>query len=165
MTKSTAQSREKLDLSYVAFCLGERLRLAIVQAQVQEALDLTLYPLSEVPGVPPFLSGILHWRGQFLWTLDLGILMKHWDPRFSQSYGPWQEGLVVKSTSGHPFVLLIQEREGILRTPILKPIPSRRHPLFPSWIPTSNGRHRVVLDLDALIRMIRSSYGESGESQ
>lgn len=156
LPNSTAQSQEKLALSYVAFRLGERLRLSLKQTQVQEALDLNLYPLSEVPGVPAFLSGIIHWRGQFLWTLDLGVLMKQWDPHFSQSYGPWREGLVVKSTLGHPFVLFIQEREGILRAPTLNPISSPRQPLFQSWIPDPHG-HRVVLDLDALMQLIRSS--------
>lgn len=143
---------------YVMVRLGDQIRLGLVQSEVREALDLAQHPVNGVPGAPDFMQGVLHWRGQFLWVLDLGALMQSLDPQFSQPRGPWREGLVVQPPHAHPLVLLIREREGIIRLfpQELRAVqPSFRHAaLFPAWIPQVEGR-RVVVNLTALMQMIR----------
>ncbi len=145
--------------SFVGFRLGSQIRIAVEQHRVREAIPLAQFPLTNVPGLSSVCAGILPWRGHFLWAVDLVALLKRWDPQFSLQPLPYHEGLVIQDPL--PWVLLIHEREAILRLSAqqIRPLSSRfRHQaLFPAWIPSTvemvdphsaQKSYQLILDLD-----------------
>lgn len=152
--------------SFVGFRIGSQIRIAVEQHRVREAISLAQFPLTKVPGTLSVCAGILPWRGQFLWAVDLVALLKRWDPQFSLRPLPYHEGLVIQDL--RPWVLLIHERESILRLSPeqIKRISTRfRHQaLFPAWIPSTietvdpnsaQKSHQLILDLDFCSRWIQ----------
>ncbi|NJO85678.1 MAG: hypothetical protein HC818_02615, partial [Synechococcaceae cyanobacterium RM1_1_27] len=136
---SPPQATQAPTQSFVGFRLGSQVRIAVEQHRVREAIPLAQFPITKVPGISSVCTGILLWRGQFLWAVDLGALFKRWDAQFSLQLLPYQEGLVIQGSL--PWVLLIHERETIVRISPqqIKPISShfRHHALFPAWIPST----------------------------
>lgn len=113
--------------------LGERVRLALPQLVVREALDMTGVVVSPMPGMPPIFRGITNLRGTFLWVLDTGAWLRQLEPDLAVPQTPGREGLVV-TVGQRSLVMTIQGREGfLLATPAeMHPLSRLRHRhLFP----------------------------------
>ncbi|APB32391.1 hypothetical protein GlitD10_0090 [Gloeomargarita lithophora Alchichica-D10] len=143
-------------VKYVVFRLGGSVRLALPQMAVHEGLDLGGVIVAPMPGAALMFTGIANVRGNFLWVLDLGGLLRQLEPDLSLPVTPCREGLVVQAGQ-RSLVVTIQGRDGFL--PLteaeIQPLPHLRHKhLFPGLV-RWEGQPVAVLDPTVLFQVLR----------
>ncbi len=145
-------------MKYVVFRLGGAVRLALPQMAVREGLDMASVVVAPMPGAAAIFQGIANVRGNFLWVLDLGRLLRQLEPDLPLPVTPHREGLVVQGGQ-RSVVVTIQGRDGFLPLGAkdIQPLPHLRHKhLFPGmarW----EGQPVALLDPTALFQVLRQS--------
>jgi len=61
--------------SLLRFHLGQDTTALISISQLSEVLKVNLREIVPIPQLPPWVRGIYNWRGEILWTVDLGGLV------------------------------------------------------------------------------------------
>lgn len=64
-------------------------------AQLTEVLNIAVGQITPIPHLPAWVMGVYNWRGEILWTVDLGHLL---------GYTPWHQQSV--STSSYTVAIL-----------------------------------------------------------
>jgi len=112
----------------------------------------SLQHLAPVPGIPPFISGVIHWRGDVLALLDLGKL-----------FGIPESGLadihvcLIVEAAGRRMALVALEIEEILAVPRseVKPAPELPGNIPPEWLTGVHDDNRLILNLGLILQDAR----------
>ena len=67
---------------FLRFYLEPETTIMLPIAQVTEVLKISLTKIVPIPQMSPYIMGVYNWRGEILWTVDLGHLV---------GLNPWQE--------------------------------------------------------------------------
>lgn len=67
---------------FLRFYLEPETNIMLPIEQVTEVLKLSLKKIVPIPQMPSWVMGIYNWRGEIIWTIDLGHLL---------GLKPWQE--------------------------------------------------------------------------
>ncbi|MEO8494974.1 MAG: chemotaxis protein CheW [Planctomycetota bacterium] len=105
-----------------------------------------------VPGTPPFISGVIHWRGDVLSLLDLGKL-----------FGIPESGLadihvcLIIETAGRRVAVVALEIEEIFAIPRseIKPTPDLPGNLPAEWVLGVHDNNRLMLRMDQILQDAR----------
>lgn len=125
-------------------------RYAVGLAQVAEVTKVP--PLTRVPGVPAWVSGVANWRGRILTVLDLRSLLGADVAALDAA-----ARLVVLTTDVATVGVLVDKVEGtaaVASAEVLVPavLPSAAADLVRSHVPLDDGP-LAVLDVDAVMRL------------
>jgi purine-binding chemotaxis protein CheW len=120
---------------------------------IGEVLEVqALEHFTPVPGAPPFLPGVIHWRGAVLTLLDLGRLFEIPEPGIADVHA-----CVIVEASGQRVGVIAQEIDEIYSVP-----PSRIHPppelpgsIPPDWILGVEDDNRLILRMGLILRDAR----------
>lgn len=130
----------------LAFSKGvQRFGIPIDAVLEVQALD----HLSPVPRTPPFILGVVHWRGAILALLDIGTLM-----------GVAESGIadvhlaIVIEAAGRRLAVAALEVEDILQVPVsqVRPAPTLVGGIPPEWVIGVCAQDRIVLKMDAIVQ-------------
>jgi purine-binding chemotaxis protein CheW len=140
-----AQSAEE-SVAIVAFHKGGQ-RYGIPVEDVLEVQSLEQY--SSVPGTPPFLPGVVHWRGQVLALLDLGKLMKIAEPGLSDIHV-----CLIVETGPVRIAVVALDVEDLLMVPqsSLKPPPNLPTNMPSDWLLGVYENHRMILRMKRILQ-------------
>ncbi len=72
-TKSSTQKGEQKQ--FLKFYLEPETQVMLPLADVTEVLKIPLGKIVPIPQMPPWVMGVYNWRGEILWTVDLGHLI------------------------------------------------------------------------------------------
>ena len=72
-TESTDQKGEQKQ--FLKFHLEPETQVMLPLANVTEVLKIPLGKIVPIPQMPPWVMGVYNWRGEILWTVDLGHLI------------------------------------------------------------------------------------------
>ena len=144
------RSRDAADASSPCVFLGfskGRERYGILLEDVLEVDQLEHF--SAVPKTPPFIRGVIHWRGAILSLLDLGDL-----------FGVPESGLadlhfcVIVEAGGRRVAIAAREIEDIFSVPRenVKPAPELQGNIRPQWVLGVTDENRVLLRMDQLLQ-------------
>lgn len=145
---TTAVSSET-PLVHLAFRKGDQ-RYAVPVENVIEIQALDQF--SPVPGTPPFIPGVIHWRGDVLCLLDIGKLFAIPESGIADT----QVCLIVEA-AGHRLAIValeIEEIYSVFRSEI-KPSPALPDNIPAEWIIGVHDDNRVILQLDNLVQDAR----------
>ena len=140
-------------LSFLAFNKGGR-RYGIAISEIVEVQPFEQY--TPVPGAPPFIPGVIHWRGAIISLLDLGQLA-----------GIRESGLVdvrafvLVESAGRRLGVLAGEVDELYSVPLeeLKSPPELAAHVPPEWIVGVHDENRLVLRMDVILRDPRLGAG------
>lgn len=140
---------EGIPLVFLAFGKGrERFGLPIDDVLEVQALD----QFTPVPWTPPFIPGVIHWRGAILSLLDLGKL-----------FGLPESGItdvhscVVVEAAGQRVALLAGDIDDICSVPRsrLKPVPDLPGDIPAEWVLGVHDDNRMILRMDLILQDAR----------
>jgi purine-binding chemotaxis protein CheW len=142
----TADGPTEAPLCFLAFNSGHE-RYGIPLADIVEIQALEQF--SPVPKTPPFIAGVVHWRGAVLALLDLGKLLE----------GP-QAGLpdyhvsIIVQTAGTQIAIIAREVEDILSLPReqIKPAPHSTGSTPAEWVLGVHDENRLLLNMNQILR-------------
>jgi purine-binding chemotaxis protein CheW len=126
-------------ISFLAFRHGSQ-RYGILVSEIVEILPLSQY--TPVPGAPPFIPGVIHWRGLIISLVDLIKL-----------FGIVEKGLidertcVIVDTAGRRVGFLTGEVEELYTAPLdqVKPAPEWSIDLPTGWVIGVYDENRLIL--------------------
>jgi positive phototaxis protein PixI len=61
--------------NYLKFDLGTKISVVVPMTYVREAISRSLQQLTPMPGMPPYVLGLMHRQGQVMWVIDLANLL------------------------------------------------------------------------------------------
>jgi purine-binding chemotaxis protein CheW len=133
-------------LIFLAFNSGHE-RYGIPLRDVLEIQALEHF--SAVPKTPPFIAGVVHWRGAILSLLDLGKL-----------FAVKQSGLrdchvaVIVEAVGLRIAIIAREVEEIVSVPPdqVKPAPESSSQIPPEWVLGVHDDNRLLLRMDQILQ-------------
>lgn len=136
-------------LLFLAFSKGRK-RYGLPVECVQEVQALEQF--SPVPGAPPAILGVVHWRGAILALLDL-----------SRLFGVAEIGLsdlhayVVVEAAGKRLAIAASQVEDILAVPIdqLKTAPALPPTIAPEWVLGVHDENRLILKMDEICKHLQ----------
>lgn len=145
---TTAEPAEA-PLVFLAFNKGSQ-RYGIPVDDVIEVQALDYF--SPVPRTPPFISGVIHWRGDVLALLDIGRL-----------FGIPESGLadvhvcLIVEGGGHRVALVVTEIEEIYAVPKseIKTAPELPGNIPQDWILGVHDNNRMILKLPLILQDAR----------
>ena len=131
---------------FLAFNKGGQ-RYGIAISEIVEVQPFEQY--TPVPGAPPFIPGVIHWRGAIISLLDLGQLA-----------GIRESGLVdvrafvLVESAGRRLGVLAGEVDELYSVPLeeLKSPPELAAHVPPEWIVGVHDENRLVLRMDVILR-------------
>ena len=134
-----------IPLVFLAFNKGrERFGLPIDDVLEVQALD----QFTPVPNTPPFIPGVIHWRGAILSLLDLGKL-----------FGLPESGIadvhacIIVEAAGHRVALVAGDIEDICSIPRnqVQPVPKLPGDIPSEWVLGVHDDNRMILKIDLLL--------------
>lgn len=136
-------------LVFVAFSKGQQ-RYGIPVSDVVEVQAMEQF--CPVPGTPPFIAGVIHWRGDVLSLLDLGKL-----------FGIPESGLadihvcLIVEAAGRRVAVVALEIEDIFAVPRteIKPTPDLPSNIPTEWVLGVHDNNRLILRMDQILQDAR----------
>lgn len=141
LADSTAET-----VTFVAFHKGGQ-RYGILVEDVVEVQALDQY--SAVPKTPPFLPGLVHWRGHVLCLLDLGRLLKIPEPGLSDIHAS-----VIVEAGQVRIAVVALDVEDLVTVPkdSLKPPPDLPVAIPPEWLLGIHENQRMILRMQEILK-------------
>ena len=144
--RSTSADSSESALMVVAFSKGTQ-RYAVPLDDVLEVQPLDHF--TSVPKTPPFLPGVVHWRGGLLTLVDLGVL-----------FGFPETGLadvhiyLVVEAAGRRIAIVGREVDEIDTVPIsqVKAPPDLPGNIPPDWVVGVYDHNRLVVRIQAILQ-------------
>lgn len=133
-------------LVFLAFNKGpHRYGIPIDQVLEVQALD----HFTPVPRAPPFLPGVIHWRGAILALLDLGRLFGIPESGLSDAHVA-----VIVEAAGRRIAVVAREVEELLLTPAsqISPPPALPGQSDSPWLAGVCDQNRLLVRMDAILR-------------
>ena len=142
-------------LSFLAFSHG-RQRYGIPIAEIIEVQPFTNYTL--VPQTPPFIMGVIHWRGAILALLDLVKLF-----HVPESGLIDERAYIIVEAAGKRVGFLAGEVEELRTLPLqqMKSIPDLSDDVFPEWVVGVYDENRLILNVDMILQDERVAHWRS----
>lgn len=143
--RTTADARTEVWLSFLAFNNG-RQRYGIPLSDIVEIQALEQFSL--VPRTPPFIAGVVHWRGTVLALLDLGKVLED-----TQSGLPDYHVSIIVDVAGTQVAIIAREVEEILSVPRdqIKPAPQSAGTTPTEWVLGVHDGNRLLLKIDQIL--------------
>lgn len=110
---------------------------------VEDVIEVqSLEQFCPVPGTPPFIAGVIHWRGVILALLDLGKLFGFAEPGLADVHVA-----VIVESGGHRIAIPALEVEEILTIPAsaIQPLPELPASLPAEWVSGVHEYQRLIL--------------------
>ena len=139
---------EGIPLVFLAFSKGrERFGLPIDDVLEVQALD----QFTPVPRTPPFIPGVIHWRGAILSLLDLGKL-----------FGLPESGIadvhacIVVEAAGQRVALVAGDIDDICSVPRnqVRPVPELPGDIPAEWVLGVHDDNRMILRMDLILLLL-----------
>lgn len=123
------------------------IRFGVPVSQVIEAAPLDHF--TEVPGTPPFIIGVLHWRGEVLTLFDLPALLN-----ISESGISDMHVCLIIQAAGKRIAIPALEVEDIVATPLseLKAVPNAAGSIPPEWVRGVIQENRLIVTLETILQ-------------
>ena len=133
-------------VSFLAFCHGAQ-RFGVLVSDIVEIQPINDY--TPVPGAPPFITGVIHWRGAIISLIDLVKL-----------FGIAESGLIderacmVLEAGGHRVGILAGDVEDLCSVPLdkAKPAPELPADIAPEWVVGVYDENRLILKIDEILQ-------------
>jgi purine-binding chemotaxis protein CheW len=137
---------EQASTAYLAFNSG-RERFGVPVNDVVEILALDHY--SPVPRTPPFVVGVIQWRGAILTVLDLGRLLDIPESGLADYHV-----CIIVEAAGTRVALVAREVEEIFSIPLdqIKPVPEQPGHASPEWVTGVHDGTRLLLSPELIIK-------------
>ena len=74
-SNSITQTKVTKKKQFLRLYLEPKTTIMLPIEQVTEVLKITLNKIVPIPQMPPYIMGVYNWRGEILWTADLGQLL------------------------------------------------------------------------------------------
>lgn len=133
----------------LAFHKGNQ-RYAVPVREVIEVQELRHF--SPVPGTPPFLPGVIHWRGDVLALLDLGRLFEIPEPGLADVHV-----CLIVEAAGRRVAVVAHDVEEICAVPEseVRPAPELPGNVPPEWALGIHDGDRMILRLESILQDAR----------
>lgn len=157
---------------FLRFRLGEDTAAIVPIAQLTEVLSIPLGGIIPIPHLPGWVMGVFNWRGEILWTVDLGHLvgLTPWHQQAISSYSN-HKAIVLHGHSrtqirakNQMLGLVVSQVEGIewcnpdeIQSPPSSAIAPELVPFLRGYWVKSDGEILVALDGEAIIAAMPSS--------
>ncbi len=133
-------------ISFLAFCHGPQ-KYGIPVSDIIEVQPLSDY--TPVPRAPPFIAGVIHWRGAIISLVDLVKL-----------FGIVESGLIderaclIVEAAGRRVGILAGEVEELYTAPLdqVKPAPELPTEVPPEWVIGVFDENRLILRIDQILQ-------------
>lgn len=103
-TSSPLLTNERAEqIQYLRFHLKPDTNAMLPVAQLTEVLSIPLGQIVPIPHLPAWVMGVYNWRGEILWTVDLGHLL---------GFTPWYQQAM---TSSHHRAIVLHSAQGTKR--------------------------------------------------
>lgn len=122
-------------------------RYGVLVSEVLEVQALQYF--TPVPGTPPFIRGVVPWRGAILSLLDLGRLLGVPDPGLTDL-----RACLIVEALGRRIALAAGEVETVLAIPSgeMKPVPSAPAGAQPEWAIGVHDENRLILSMAEILK-------------
>jgi positive phototaxis protein PixI len=107
------QSKETTE-NFLSFRLSADLQGILPASKLTEILTLTIDQIVPIPGVAPETIGVFNWRGNVLWLIDLGYLLKE-EPLYSRSKYQSQYNVMILHHEDCALGLVVEQVKQIVR--------------------------------------------------
>jgi positive phototaxis protein PixI len=107
------QSQETTE-NFLSFRLSASAQGILPASKLTEILTLTIDQVVPIPGVAPEIIGVCNWRGNVLWLLDLGYLLRE-EPLYNRSKYQSQYNVMILQHGDCALGLLVEQVKQILR--------------------------------------------------
>ena len=110
---------------------------------------ITLDQFTSIPRTPPFIPGVVHWRGAILALLDPGIFFGMTETGIAD-----KRACVIVEAANRRIALITGEVDDILTVPRdqLKTAPTLPGELPPEWVLGLHDENRLILKLDLILQ-------------
>jgi len=147
---------------FLKFPLSKRVNGLLPLTQLQGVVNVAIKNILPVPQVSEYLLGIMNWRGEAIWILDLARILgaKHW----------YRKEIISNSGTAMLFELeeqtvgLLVERVSTIETydleQQLKPasmLPERLRPFLLGYFIDSTGSPLILLDINGVIAILKTA--------
>ncbi|MGE0606719.1 MAG: chemotaxis protein CheW [Pirellulales bacterium] len=139
-------ARGGMPLIFLAFHKGgERYGIPIDDVLEVQILE----QFTPIPGTPPFIPGVVHWRGAILALLDLGKLFGIGETGIADTHA-----FIIVEAGQRRIALITGEVDEILSVPRdeVHPPPALLGGLPPEWVLGVHDENRMILRLNSILR-------------
>lgn len=147
--RMAAEQSDESPLEILAFTSG-RQRYGIPVGNVIEVQRLTHF--SPVPGMPPFIPGVVHWRGDILSLLDPGRLFGLCETGIADIHV-----ILVVGAPGQRVAMVALEIEDIVKVPgsRISAVPELPGNIPMEWILGIHDDNRLILNTELILQDAR----------
>jgi purine-binding chemotaxis protein CheW len=133
-------------IAFVAFAHGPQ-RYGIAVSEVIEVQPLIDY--TPVPGTPPFIPGVIHWRGAIISLVDLVRLFGIAEPGLID-----ENACLIVEAAGRRMGVLAGEVEELYTTPLekVKSAPELPAEVPPEWVVGVYDENRLILRIEQILQ-------------
>lgn len=106
--------------------------------------------ITSLPGVPPYVRGVLNLRGSILPVVDIGVIMGHEETAYSQ-----KTCIIVLNIDGMPVGIIVDSVRSVLDIDIkeVQALPLKnRHKLANGMLKLANGEIAMSFDCESLLK-------------
>jgi len=147
-TLNASSKQQKVGKAYLKFQLDQLTPAVLSMPHVQEAIVVPARRITLMPNMPACVLGLLHQRGQVLWTINLPQMLNLQTLNLDVSH----YNIIIVRVGNIPLGLVVQEVKGVMRSPS-NAIQSPVGVVAPTLVPYLQGcilqPQEVLLVLDA----------------
>lgn len=159
-------SKEGEKQQFLKFNLEPDTKVMLSLHSVTEVLKIPLRQIVPIPQMPPWTMGIYNWRGEILWTIDLGHLIGlyswHEQPKQNTNYSviiiSSENKTKKKGNSAENLGLIITQIEDIewynpdlIQSPPASAVTVQLAPFLQGYFMNPEGQMILVLNSNAII--------------
>lgn len=111
LTPHLSQADSTLGDAYLRFQLDQQTPAILSMKYAQEVLIVPVRRITPMPNMPECVLGLLNWRNQVLWVIDLALMLKL-QPLMTTAQ---QYHMVIIRVGQVPLGLVVQEVKGVTR--------------------------------------------------
>ncbi|MDX2272592.1 MAG: chemotaxis protein CheW [Cyanobacteriota bacterium] len=144
--------------SYLSLSLAGERQVVLPLDQLLEVLTLPLHQIVPLPGMPAAVMGIINWRGEVLWLLDLGLLLAA-TPLDPISSGQPAYPVVILKVGEQRLGVVIEQVGQIVHWDPAQLIPAPNQAFLQGYGLDAHGKRFDVLDISGFWRQLNPAAG------